>query len=48
MVLGTRYPKGPIAWGAEIGYDVIAAQLAELAAAYPGGRYRPSPGLNAR
>lgn len=48
MVLGTRYPKGPIAWGAEIGYDVIAAQLAELAAAYPGGRYRPSPGLTAR
>ena len=48
MVLGTRYPKGPIAWGAEIGYDVIAAQLAELDAAYPCGRYRPSPGLIAR
>ena len=41
-------PSEPIAWGAEIGYDVIAAQLAELAAAYPGGRYRPSPGLTAR
>ncbi|EWT00003.1 3-hydroxybutyryl-CoA dehydrogenase [Intrasporangium oryzae NRRL B-24470] len=45
MVLGTRYPKGPIAWGREIGFDVVAAQLAELDAAFPGGRYRPSPAL---
>ncbi len=45
MTLGTNYPKGPIAWGQEIGHEVIAAQLAELDAAFPGGRYRPSPGL---
>lgn len=45
MRLGTRYPKGPIEWGREIGFDVVARQLAELDAAYPGGRYRPSPAL---
>jgi 3-hydroxybutyryl-CoA dehydrogenase len=45
MTLGTRYPQGPIAWGQDIGYDVVAAQLRELDAAYPGGRYRPSPAL---
>jgi len=46
MQLGTNYPKGPIAWGAEIGFDVIAEQLSELEAAFPGGRYRPSPALS--
>ena len=46
MELGTNYPKGPIAWGAEIGFDVIAAQLRQLDAAFPGGRYRPSPALS--
>jgi 3-hydroxybutyryl-CoA dehydrogenase len=45
MTLGTRYPKGPIAWGREIGHAVVASQLGELDAAYPGGRYRPSPAL---
>jgi 3-hydroxybutyryl-CoA dehydrogenase len=45
MRLGTRYPKGPLAWGREIGFDVVARQLAELDEAYPGGRYRPSPAL---
>ena len=45
MTLGTSYPRGPIAWGQEIGYDVVAAQLAELDEAFPGGRYRPSPAL---
>jgi 3-hydroxybutyryl-CoA dehydrogenase len=45
MVLGTRYPKGPIAWGREIGFDVVAAQIAQLDQAFPGGRYRPSPAL---
>ena len=46
MELGTNYPKGPIAWGAEIGFDVIAAQLRQLDATFPGGRYRPSPALS--
>ncbi len=45
MRLGTNYPKGPIAWGEEIGYAVVADQLAALDRAFPGGRYRPSPGL---
>ena len=45
MLLGVRYPKGPIAWGREIGFDIVADQVATLDAAFPGGRYRPSPGL---
>lgn len=45
MELGTNYPKGPIAWGAEIGFDVISGQLQALSTAFPGGRYRPSPAL---
>jgi len=45
MLLGVRYPKGPIAWGHEIGLDVVARQITELDAAYPGGRYRASPAL---
>ncbi len=45
MKLGTNYPKGPFEWGREIGFDVVARQLAELDAAFPGGRYRPSPAL---
>jgi 3-hydroxybutyryl-CoA dehydrogenase len=45
MVLGTSYPKGPIAWGRELGHDRVRRILAELDDAYPGGRYRPSPAL---
>jgi len=45
MTLGTNYPQGPIAWGREIGYAVVADQLAALDRAFPGGRYRPSPAL---
>ncbi|WP_029210142.1 3-hydroxyacyl-CoA dehydrogenase NAD-binding domain-containing protein [Arsenicicoccus bolidensis] len=45
MRLGTNYPRGPIEWGREIGFDVIKDQLEELAAIYPGGRYRPSKAL---
>lgn len=45
MVLGVRYPKGPIAWGREIGFAEIADQVGRLDAAFPGGRYRPSPAL---
>jgi 3-hydroxybutyryl-CoA dehydrogenase len=48
MTLGANYPQGPVAWGEEVGHDVIAAQLAELDAAFPGGRYRPSPALRER
>lgn len=47
MRLGTNYPRGPVAWGHEVGLDVIASQLRELDAAFPGGRYRLSPTLAA-
>ncbi|HEX8973657.1 3-hydroxyacyl-CoA dehydrogenase family protein, partial [Oryzihumus sp.] len=47
MQLGTNYPKGPIAWGHEVGLEVIAEQLRQLDAAFPGGRYRLSPALAA-
>ena len=46
MVLGTSYPKGPVAWGREWGPDRVRSILAELDDAYPGGRYRPSPALD--
>ncbi len=45
MRLGTNYPRGPVEWGRQIGFARVAEQLAELDAAYPGGRYRPSPAL---
>jgi 3-hydroxybutyryl-CoA dehydrogenase len=45
MRLGTNYPRGPIEWGAQIGFEVVADQLATLDRAFPGGRYRPSPAL---
>lgn len=45
MKLGTNYPKGPHEWLAEIGADTIITQLEALDAAFPGGRYRVSPGL---
>ncbi|MDQ6895488.1 MAG: 3-hydroxyacyl-CoA dehydrogenase NAD-binding domain-containing protein [Actinomycetota bacterium] len=45
MVLGTSYPRGPIASGQELGHDRVRQVLAELDAAYPGGRYRPSEAL---
>ncbi|GAA5164556.1 3-hydroxyacyl-CoA dehydrogenase NAD-binding domain-containing protein [Ornithinimicrobium tianjinense] len=45
MKLGTNYPKGPFEWLAEIGGGTVRAQLEELDAAYPGGRYRPSEAL---
>jgi 3-hydroxybutyryl-CoA dehydrogenase len=48
MELGTNFPKGPIVWGAETGFDLIAAQLRRLDGAFPGGRYRPSPALGAQ
>jgi 3-hydroxybutyryl-CoA dehydrogenase len=48
MRLGTNYPRGPIEWGSEIGYAVVADQLVALDRAFPGGRYRPSAGLAER
>lgn len=45
MKLGTNYPKGPFEWLEELGAETVRAQLAELDAAYPGGRYRASEAL---
>ena len=45
MRLGAGYPRGIIEWGREIGFDVVDRQIRELDAAFPGGRYRPSPAL---
>lgn len=45
MRLGTNYPRGPHEWLASIGAEQIRGQLHQLDAAYPGGRYRISPGL---
>lgn len=45
MRLGVRYPQGPIAWGRSLGFAAVAEQIARLDTAFPGGRYRPSPGL---
>ncbi len=45
MQFGTNYPRGPIQWGREIGFKRVDTWLRTLDAAYPGGRYRPSPAL---
>lgn len=44
MRLGTNYPKGPLAWGAEIGPDRIVAMLRRLGASHP-ERYPVAPRL---
>lgn len=45
MRLGTNYPRGPFGWLAELGAGRVLGVLAQLDAAHPGGRYRPSPAL---
>ncbi len=41
MRLGTNYPKGPLAWGDEIGLDYIVLTLEALFEEYHDDRYRP-------
>jgi 3-hydroxybutyryl-CoA dehydrogenase len=43
MRLGTNYPKGPLEWAKEIGYDRILAVLEHLHAEYAEERYRTAP-----
>ncbi len=43
MQKGVNYPKGLLAWGDEIGADVVLERLEELQAEYGEDRYRPSP-----
>ena len=40
MKLGVSYPKGPLEWGAELGYDKVQAVLDHLFSQYHEERYR--------
>ncbi len=43
MMLGTRYPRGPLAWADVIGLDHVLATLDELTAEHGEDRYRAAP-----
>lgn len=42
MTKGVNYPKGLLAWGAELGFDRVLAHLTQLRELYGEDRYRPS------
>ncbi|WP_282576163.1 3-hydroxyacyl-CoA dehydrogenase [Streptomyces lichenis] len=48
MRLGVNYPRGPLAWGGELGLDRVLETLFLLHDEYPGGRYAPSQELRRR
>ena len=48
MTKGVNYPKGPLAWGDEIGADQVLRRLEAMQAEYGEDRYRPSPLLRQR
>ncbi|MFF7179934.1 3-hydroxyacyl-CoA dehydrogenase [Streptomyces sp. NPDC008121] len=48
MRLGVNYPRGPLAWGAELGADWVLETLSNLHEEYPTGRYAPSQALRRR
>jgi 3-hydroxybutyryl-CoA dehydrogenase len=43
--LGLNYPRGPLAWGAELGWDVVAGWIEGLWRERREERYRPAPWL---
>jgi 3-hydroxybutyryl-CoA dehydrogenase len=43
MKLGVNYPKGPLEWGADLGFAHILQVLDNLEHTYLDGRYRASP-----
>lgn len=43
MTTGVNYPRGLLAWGDELGADVVLARLTALQQEYGEDRYRPSP-----
>jgi 3-hydroxybutyryl-CoA dehydrogenase len=43
MKLGVNYPKGPLAWAKELGYDKVVAVLDHLNEEYREERYRAAP-----
>ena len=45
MMLGLNHPRGPLAWGDEIGPDAVLALLTGLQDEYREERYRPAPAL---
>ncbi len=45
MTLGTGYPRGPLAWGEQVGPACVVAVLRHLHEAVPTGRYRVVPEL---
>lgn len=48
VMLGLGYPKGPLAWGDEIGPAKVLKILTAMAEFYGDPRYRPSPWLTRR
>lgn len=47
MTVGLAYPRGPFAWGRELGLDRVVTILHELAGPDDDPRYRVAPGLAA-
>ncbi|HLY35513.1 MAG TPA: 3-hydroxyacyl-CoA dehydrogenase NAD-binding domain-containing protein [Candidatus Limnocylindria bacterium] len=47
MRLGMNFPSGPLEWGERIGLERVVAELDQLHAAVPDGRYRVVPLLRA-
>jgi 3-hydroxybutyryl-CoA dehydrogenase len=43
MTKGVNYPKGLLAWGDELGPEVVLDRLTALQEEYGEDRYRPSP-----
>ncbi|HEX6305304.1 MAG TPA: 3-hydroxyacyl-CoA dehydrogenase family protein, partial [Anaerolineales bacterium] len=43
MKLGTNYPRGPIEWGRQIGFDKVVQVLEHLRSEYGEERYRVAP-----
>jgi 3-hydroxybutyryl-CoA dehydrogenase len=48
MRLGTNYPRGPVAWGDEVGLPLVLETLLALEDWYRDGRFAPAPRLRAR
>jgi 3-hydroxybutyryl-CoA dehydrogenase len=45
MTLGLNHPRGPLAWGDELGLDNVLGVLEALCEEYSEERYRPAPAL---
>ena len=43
MTRGVNYPRGPLAWGNELGFDRVLAEIERLRVETGEERYRPSP-----